>query len=422
VSAGTAAGGTGRDVPFDLPPYPYDLLEALGKIASRHEGGLVDCSVGTPCDPPPAVVGAALSGAGALSSARGYPPSMGTAALRAAFRSWISRRFDVELPDESLAVCAGTKELVAALPGWLHRLRGEPWRDTVLFPATSYPTYAFGALMAGLRAVPVMCDERGVPLLESVSESDAVRAVLCWVNSPSNPTGALTDLAAAARWGRSRGVLVASDECYAEFTWSGPPRTILSEGVDGLLALHSLSKRSNLAGLRVGCYAGDPELVRSLSEIRKHAGLMVPGPAQEAAIAALGDDEHVHAQRARYRERIDLMLAVLDRAGIVAPAPGGGFYLWAERAGSPAADGGPPGDASRARGRTGVLAEAGAGWDLARFLAEQGGCLVAPGDLYRTVPGDPHVRIALVQPIERLKLVERRLLAAGPLTRAADSP
>jgi aspartate/methionine/tyrosine aminotransferase len=201
------------------------------------------------------------------------------------------------------------------------------------------------------------------------------------VNSPSNPTGALSDLEAAAAWGRAHDVPVFSDECYVEFTWDGPPRTILEHGIEGVLAVLSLSKRSNLAGVRAGFYAGDPELVTYLQEVRKHAGMMVPGPVQAAAVAAWEDDAHVDEQRARYRRRLELMADVLAGAGIPGELPAGAFYLWV-----PA----PDGDA----------------WALTRRLAADGGALVAPGGFYG---GGDHVRIAVVQPDDRLELVGRRL-------------
>src|SRR3954454_5012799 len=219
-----------------------------------------------------------------------------------------------------LAAGLGTKELVAGLPQWL-KLR-DPSRDTVLYPSVSYPTYAMGAALAQCRAVPY--DD-----LDAIADSDAERALCVWVNSPANPTGELVDLAAAARWGRARRVPVLSDECYIEFTWDGPPRTILEHGLDGVLAVHSLSKRSNLAGVRAGFYAGDPDLVHYLAELRKHAGFMVPGPVQAAAVAAWADQTHVDEQRQRYLGRLERFAAILGALGVEAPMPGGGFYLWA---------------------------------------------------------------------------------------------
>jgi succinyldiaminopimelate transaminase len=358
---------------FVPPPYPHDRLVPLAATARELPGGMVDLSVGTPCDPPPAVVVAALAASG---TERGYPFSVGSVDFRGAASEWLARRFGVTVdPAAEVAACIGTKELVAGLPHWL-RLR-TPDRDTVLYPAIAYPTYEMGALLAGARPVAYTA-------LEDIGAEDAERALCLWTNVPSNPTGELGDLDAAAAWGRQRGVPVLSDECYAEFTWEGPPRTILRDGNDGVLALHSLSKRSNLAGARAGFYAGDADLVGYLRELRKHAGFMVPGPVQAAATVALRDDRHVDAQRERYRVRLERLRTILRQGlGVEAPLPGGGFYLWA-----PA----PSGD----------------GWALAERLAEEAGVLCSPGDFYGPTAGG-FVRLAVVQPDDRLELVAQRL-------------
>lgn len=369
---------------FVPPAYPYDRLDRFRALADAHEGGVVDLSVGTPCDAPPAAAVAALCASG---TERGYPASIGSPELRGAATRWIHRRFGVELEHDALAACVGTKEYVATTPQWL-RLRA-PTRDTVLYPAVSYPTYAMGATLAGCRSVPVPVDERGCLDLDAVAEEDAERGLCLWVNSPGNPAGGLDDLPAAAAWGRARGVPVLSDECYAEFTWDGPPRTILEAGLEGVVAVHSISKRSNLAGVRVGVYAGDPDLVHYLAEVRKHVGLMVPGPAQAAAAWAWSDDSHVEVQRARYLERLDLMATVLREAfDLDVSRPRGGFYLWARA---------PGGDA----------------WGFTERLAREAGVLVSPGEFYGET-GAGHVRIALVTTRERLELVADRL-AAGPV-------
>jgi aspartate/methionine/tyrosine aminotransferase len=379
---------------FVPPPYPYDRLESVRAMAvdrfgdsadatgSAGGGGVVDCSIGTPNDPPPRFVIEALASSG---SERGYPASIGSAAYRRAAAGWLERRFGAHIdPDRELAACVGTKEFVASTAQYLH-LR-TPDRDTVLYPAISYPTYAMGAVLAGCRAVPVPELAGGGLDLASVDEVDGARALLLWANSPSNPTGLLTDLGATAAWGRARGIPVFSDECYAEFTWDGPPRSILTEGVDGVIAVHSLSKRSNLAGVRAGFYAGDPDLVEFLLVVRRHAGLMVPGPVQAAAARALVDDAHVDEQRDRYRRRLSFLADVLSRWGLPVSTPAGGFYLWA-----PVPDGVP-----------------GGGWGLADRLAADGGLLVGPGDLYGD-DGAGFVRIAVVQPADRLQLVADRL-------------
>ncbi|MGH9007431.1 MAG: aminotransferase class I/II-fold pyridoxal phosphate-dependent enzyme [Acidimicrobiales bacterium] len=371
---------------FEPPPYPYHRLRDIEKLAAAHDGGMVDCSVGTPCDPPAPFVLEAMATSG---TERGYPESAGSMALRTAAIGWIERRFGVALDPDALSACVGTKEFVASVAQYLH-LR-DPDRDVVLYPAISYPTYAMGALLAGCRPVavpPARPDGSGLDL-KAIDSADAAGALALWSNSPSNPTGGLDDLGAAAAWGREHGVPVLSDECYGEFTWSDSPRSVLEHGTEGVVAVHSLSKRSNLAGVRCGFYAGDPALVTYLTDLRRHAGLMVPGPVQAGAAAALGDDEHVEAQRARYRDRLAYLAEVLTAAGCPAVPPDGGFYLWVE---SPAA--------------------VGDGWALTEELARAAGILVSPGEFYGP-DGAGHVRVATVQPMQRLELVGARLAASG---------
>jgi succinyldiaminopimelate transaminase len=367
---------------FVPPPYPYDRLNDLKPAGEQFDGGLVDLSIGTPFDPPAPAVLEALAGSG---SERSYPPSIGTEAFRSAAADWLNRYVGLDahrrIGPGDVRATIGSKEFVAGLPHWL-KLRN-PQRDTVLYPAVSYPSYAMGATLAGCRAVPVPVDARWRIDLSAIDEADAGRALCLWVNTPGNPAGGLDDLDAVARWGRDRGVWVASDECYIAFTWEGPPRSIIETGLRGVLAVHSLSKRSNLAGVRTGFYVGDPELIDYLGEVRKHAGFMAPGPAQAAAIAALADESHVEEQRARYLERLHTMHNVVVKLGAEAELPGGGFYLW-------------------------VPAPGGDAWAFARRLADEAGALVSPGEFYGQAAAD-HVRIAVVQPTARIRLLADRL-------------
>ena len=363
--------------PFVPPPYPYDRLDALAKLAAKHDGGVIDLSIGTPCDAPSPAVVAALS---ASNAERGYPPSIGSEPLRRAARDWMQRRFAVDVPLAQVAACVGSKEFVATTPQYLKLRR--PDRDTVLYPAVSYPTYEMGATLAGCRAVAVPMNASGGLDLGAVSADDARRALMLWVNSPSNPTGALDDLGGAAAWGREHGVPVFSDECYVEFTWQRAGESIVQHGLDGVVALHSLSKRSNLAGVRVAFYAGDADIVNYLKEVRKHVGMMVPGPAQAAGVVALTDDAHVAVQREVYRRRLARTAEILAKwSGVSVPLPAGGFYLWFD---------------------------SGDGWAFAERLAHDGGALVSPGDFYGA-GGANNVRVAVVQPDEKIELLARRL-------------
>jgi succinyldiaminopimelate transaminase len=357
---------------FVPPPYPYDRLDEVLAIAGEHDGGAVDLSIGTPCDPTPPDVIAALCAADA---ARGYPPSIGTPVLRRAAADWIARRLGAAVdPATEVAACIGSKEFVASTPQYL-RLR-EPSRDTVLYPAISYPTYAMGATLSGCRPIAYRT-------LEQITDADAARALCVWVNSPANPTGELHDLAAAADWGRARGVPVFSDECYAEFTWTAGPTTVLRSGCAGVIAVHSLSKRDNFAGARIGFYTGDAELVHYLREVRKHAGLLVPGPVQAAAAVALADDAHVEVQRARYLARLRRLQQLLASAGYPVQLPAGAFYLWAAA---------PDGDA----------------WAAARDLARRAGIVVSPGEFYGPDSAG-FFRLAAVQPDDRIELAAARV-------------
>jgi succinyldiaminopimelate transaminase len=389
MSSPAPAGG------YTPPIYPYARLDALKQRAAQAPGGIVDLSVGTPNDPVPEIVVKALADAGP--GAAGYPRAVGGPALRQAATGWLERTFGVSLDPIQVVNCIGTKELVASLPQVLRRR--DPSRDTVLYPAVSYPTYAMGAELAGCRAVPVPLDRDWHLDLSAVSDEDAARALLLWLNEPGNPTGSQSSvgpMADAVGWARARGVIVASDECYVEFNWGVagehvPGATALTAGVDGVLAVHSLSKRSNMAGYRCGFLAGDGDLVAYIGSIRTHAGMMVPGPIQAAATAAWSDDAHVAIQRDRYAERRRYVRSRLAGVGLVDAGGPSSFYLWVR-------------SADPAEG----------GWAVTARLAESG-LLVAAGDLYGDGGAD-HVRIALVEPLERLELAFDRPAAQSPHT------
>ncbi len=377
-----------------LPDFPWDTLADVGARARAHPGGVVDLSVGTPVDPTPEVVRQALVGA---ADSPGYPATAGTPELRQAVVRWFARRRHVpDLDPAGVLPTIGSKEIVALLPALLGLGAG----DVVLHPRVAYPTYDVGARLAGAAAEP-----SSDPAARLASDDGgAVRLV--WLNSPGNPDGtvrsvaelrAVVDAARAASARHGRPVVVASDECYAELAWDEP---WASEGVPslldpqvtggdstGLLVAYSLSKQSNLAGYRAAFLAGDPVLVGRLLEVRKHAGFMVPGPVQAAMVAALADDEHVAAQRARYGLRRRVLAAAFEAAGYLVDGSHAGLYLWLRPAGS--------GQDSRA-----TVA------DLAEL-----GILVAPGEFYGTA-GAGHVRVALTASDERIGEAVARLAGA----------
>ncbi|WP_245951244.1 succinyldiaminopimelate transaminase [Phytoactinopolyspora halophila] len=359
-----------------LPGFPWDSLVPYRERAQAHPHGVVDLSVGTPVDETPAVVRDALA---AASNAPGYPTTLGTPAVREAAVGWLKRRFGIDSIDAETGVlpAIGTKELVA----WLPTLLGLGPADVVVHPELAYPTYDIGARLAG--ASPVAVD--------SLVALGPQRPALVWVNSPANPHGRILPaehLAKVVSWAREHGALVAADECYLEFGWEAAPSSVLHAEVNGgtvenVIALHSLSKRSNLAGYRAGFVAGDPSMVRQLLEVRKHAGMMMPAPVQAAMAAALDDDEHVDQQRQRYRQRRDILRDALVGAGFRIEHSEGALYLWATR-------------------------DEGC-WDTVGWLAERG-ILVAPGEFYGPA-GRSHVRVALTATDERVAAAAERLAA-----------
>ncbi|PRZ07749.1 succinyldiaminopimelate aminotransferase [Isoptericola sp. CG 20/1183] len=355
--------------------YPWDTLGDVRATAAAHPGGMVDLSVGTPVDPTPAVVRDALAGA---ADAPGYPLTYGTPALREAVAGWFARRRGVpDLDPAGVMPTVGSKELVGLLPSLLRLGPG----DVVVHPEIAYPTYDVGARLAG--ATPLPADD-----VAAWAGRDDVRMV--WVNSPSNPTGAVADvehLRSVVTAAREVGAVVVGDECYAELPWD--PRWVGPDGSsrvpslldprvnggshDGLLVAYSLSKQSNLAGYRAAFVAGDPALVGDLVATRKHLGMIVPSPVQAAMVAALGDADHVAAQRERYRRRREALLPALRAAGFAVDDSEAGLYLWVR----------PQDDAA---GPT-------TSRDLARWFAERG-VLVGPGEFYGAA-GARHVRVAL---------------------------
>ena len=347
-----------------LPAFPWDRLAPYAEQARAHPGGIVDLSIGTPVDPTPAVVQAALA---AAADSPGYPLTIGTPQLREAIVRWVSR-LGTPVTATQVVPSIGSKETVSLLPSLLGLAPG----SRVLIPALAYPTYDVGARLAGCE--PVATDDP--------TAVDPAGVAMVWVNSPSNPTGEVLPadrLRAIVDWAREHDILVASDECYLELGWDAEPVSILDPSVcggstDGVLAVHSLSKRSNLAGYRAGFVAGDAAAVAALVEARKHIGLLVPGPVQAAMVAALGDDEHVVAQRGVYAARRTRLLAAVRAAGFEVSHSGAGLYLWCTR-GEPC-------------------------WDTVAALAAVG-VLVAPGEFYGAA-GAAHVRFALTATDERL--------------------
>ncbi|ANY24273.1 succinyldiaminopimelate transaminase [Gordonia terrae] len=358
-----------------LPDFPWDTIADAKATAGAHADGIVDLSVGTPVDPVPALIRDALAD---NSTFPGYPTTIGTSELRRAAAESLARRHGVTALDETgILPVIGTKEAIAGLASTLGLGPG----DDVVIPEVAYPTYEVSALLAGAR--PVRAD--------STVALGPMNPALMFINSPSNPTGkvlGLDHLRKVVGWARERGTVVVSDECYLGLSWQGEPLSILDPRVcdgdhTGLLAVHSLSKISNLASYRAGFFAGDPDLIGELLAVRKHAGLIVPFPIQGAMTAALRDDAHVDEQRERYAARRRLLKAAVEGAGFRVDHSEAGLYLWATRD-----------EPCR---------------ETVDWLATRG-ILCAPGDFYGPA-GERHVRMALTATDERISAAVARLAA-----------
>lgn len=356
-----------------LPVFPWDKLEPFKATAAAHPGGIVDLSVGTPVDPVPELIQKALV---AAADSPGYPTVWGTPELRDALTGWVERRLGArDVTHRHVLPVVGSKELVAWLPTQLGLGPG----DKVAYPRLAYPTYEVGARLA--RADYVVYDDP--------TELDPTDLKLLWLNSPSNPTGKVLsarELTRIVAWAREHDILVFSDECYIELGWEADPVSVLHPDVcggsyEGIVSVHSLSKRSNLAGYRAAFLAGDPAVLGDLLQIRKHGGMMTSAPTQAAVVAALADDVHVREQRERYAARRSALREALLRHGFRIEHSEASLYLWATR------------DESC--------------WDTVAHLAELG-ILVAPGDFYGEA-GEKFVRVALTATDERVAAAVKRL-------------
>jgi len=334
-----------------LPDFPWDALAPYGDTATLHPQGIIDLSQGTPVDETPEFIQQVFRQA---SNSPSYPVTAGTPELRAAIKKWAVDRLGAT-GDFDVLPLIGSKELVAWLPTILESKK-------VLIPEIAYPTYHVGAVLAGAESTTVSIDAKNWPAAD-----------LAWLNSPSNPTGRVhsdAEIKACIQWAQTNNALLVSDECYLEFAQTAQPVSLLSHtGGDNtnILAVHSLSKRSSMAGYRAAFMIGDSALIARIREIRKHGGMMVPLPVQKAMTVALSDDQHVAQQRARYNARKDVLRPALEAAGFTIEFSNAGLYLWCTR----------NEDA----------------WESVSWLAQRG-ILATPGSFYGTL-GARHIRIAM---------------------------
>lgn len=347
-----------------LPDFPWDALAPFGEKARAHPSGFIDLSQGTPVDSTPEFIQEAFK---AASNSPSYPVTAGTPELRDAISNWAKTELGAS-GEFGVLPLIGSKELVAWLPTILQSKH-------VLYPEIAYPTYLVGSMIAQTKSSKVDFDANTWP-----------DADLAWVNTPSNPTGRVhtdEELKSAIKWAQKGGVVVA-DECYLEFGNGINPKSILSltgGNNKNILAIHSLSKRSSMAGYRAAMMIGDKELIAKILEVRKHAGMLVPLPVQKAMVTALSDNKHVSEQRNRYNARKEKVRAAIEKNGFKVDHSEAGLYLWATRGESD--------------------------WESVSWFAERG-ILVTPGHFYGE-KGSKHVRIAMTATDAQIDDLVKRL-------------
>ena len=372
-----------------LQAYPFERLKQLLDQRQAAAKPAIKLSIGEPAHPPPAFVLDRLRDS--LEDIARYPATKGDIALREAMAAWLCQRFQLPAlnPDTEVLPVSGTREaLFAVAQACIDRSKN----PLVISPNPFYQIYEGAALMAGadLHWLDCRSDSAFLPDFESVSESDWQRCQLLYICSPGNPSGAVIPQA-TLQWlieqAQRYDFIIASDECYSEIYLdedTPPPGLLQAAAAMGrtdyrnCLVFHSLSKRSNLPGLRSGFAAGDSEVLQRFLRYRTYHGCAMPIHHQLASIAAWNDEKHVQTNRALYREKFDAVLDILG-GPLKVSAPAAGFYLWP---------------------KTPISDEA-----FAQRLQAEHNVTVLPGRyLSRTIngknPGENRIRMALVAPLE----------------------
>ncbi|MCZ7533503.1 MAG: aminotransferase class I/II-fold pyridoxal phosphate-dependent enzyme [Acidimicrobiia bacterium] len=373
----------------DMGNYPVATIQQ--RAIDRREAGLpiIDFSIGDPREPTPKFIREAMHSA--IPQISQYPTAAGRAELRAAVAGWVKRRFGVTVdPATQVVPTSGSKEAIFNSPlAFVDRDAG----DVVVFPSPGYPVYERGAIFAGAQIHRVVLDGDFVMRASLIPSDVFDEAKIVWSCSPHNPTGAVTntdDLAALYRACREHGAWLLSDECYAdtyeEEVFPDGPTSVLEvadDGLEGVLAYFSLSKRSGMTGYRSGVIVGDPVAIKALKELRSTTGTASPDFVQAAAVAAWSDDEHAAARRAIFTAKRRILERAFLDLGMDVVASRAGLYLWVK-----------------------------VGDDLAVTdkLLDQG-VVVSPGRFFGT-GGEGYIRLALVPALEECEQAAEALIEA----------
>lgn len=356
----------------ELGTYPFARLEAEKQRVAATGVPIVDFGVGDPREPTAEAIRDAL--AAGLRETMPYPKATGLPELRAAIAAWLERRFGVVLdPGSEIIPTLGSKELIFSLA----QIVVDPTagRDLVVTTEPGYPVAERGARFAGadVLRLPLLETNDFLPDLDAVDEDIWRRTALVWVNYPNNPTGAEAPAGLYSRLAElavRHDFLLASDEAYSEIYFSEPPGSVLQAGCQNVIAVHSLSKRSSMTGVRSGFVAGSSDAVEALRLFRPSVGTTPQDFVQRASVVAWNDEAHVTEARERYGRKREILLPVLERKGCRNAGGPATMYLWLAT---------PDGEGSEPFAQ--------------RLLGH--GIVVAPGS-YLGPSGEGYVRLALV--------------------------
>ena len=373
----------------------YAFAEVDQEVARLKEIGIrpIDFGVGDPTVPTPVFIREACRRGLDEHAGAGYPSYVGAKKYREAVAAWLGRRFGVSL-DPATQICSniGAKEAVFHFaeafvdPG-----------DLVIAPSPGYPPYSRGTLFAegSTFFYPLLEENHFRPDFSRIPLGVARAAKILWLNYPHNPTGACAPpdlLREAIRFCHQHGIILASDEAYTEIYYGDPPPSVLQFTTEGVVAFHSLSKRSAMTGYRVGFVAGDSRIVDVFKKVKTNLDSGTPTFVQDAAIAALSDETHVAEMREEYRQKRDILVGALEAAGLPRCEPQATLYVW-QRA---------------PQGMRSV--------DLAkRLLAPEVAIVTTPGAWISDVcegglnPGEGYVRFALVPSIEETRMAAEKI-------------
>ena len=377
----------------ELPNYPFAKLEKI--VADLKKTGVkpIDFGVGDPADPTPDFIREAAQKSIDRYAASGYPSYIGSADFREAVAEWFEKRFGVKLDSEKeITSSIGAKEAIFHFP-----LAFVDTNDIVLIPTPGYPPYARGCEFAGGKPyfLPLLKENDFLIDFAKIPAEVAKRAKILWLNYPNSPTGAIaTDefFKTAVEFCRRNEIILASDLAYSEIYFSEKPKSILEFTRKGVVEFHSFSKRSRMTGYRIGFVVGDAEIIDAFKKVKTNIDSGTPNFLQDAAIAALTDEQHVKKSIEEYREKRDILTAALESIGLEKCEPAAAFYIWQ-------------------RVPNGMSSE-----DFAKKLLTPKIAIVAtPGSWISNVtengenPGESFVRFALVPTITEVKEAAERI-------------